>query len=245
MQFVTLVPAAFVLFCATLFGQSAMRETLPPTFHVRGTLTDPLDAVIPGVKVTFRNERLTRTVTTNNVGVYETELPLGDYTMTAQGPVGFRSYERPLFRVASPSIFILDVTLLVGDLCGDIIEVNGSGEPLTAEQWKAAKEECRGEELIPIPSADGLPFQLLIRYGSRKTIREIHSYTGEKTSQYQAPVFLTYNLFSLQAYELTFDAKNRTIMAHGNVVAVDESGSTKRAYIMSFKIENGQVTSAP
>jgi len=122
-----------------------------------------LEGVIPGVKVTFQNEQLTRTVITNNVGVYEADLPLGDYTMTAQGPLGFRPCRRPLFRLPSATA-ILNATLLVGNPCGDMIIVNYSGEPVTDEQWNAATERCRGEELIPIPSGDGLPLQLSIRY---------------------------------------------------------------------------------
>ena len=41
--------------------------------------------MVGGVKVTFQNEQLSKTVTTNNVGVYEADLPLGDYTMTTKG----------------------------------------------------------------------------------------------------------------------------------------------------------------
>jgi hypothetical protein len=214
--------------------------TQPQTFHVRGTITDPLEAVIRGVKVTFQNEHLTKTVTTNNVGVYEADLPLGDYTMTAQSP-GFRFYRRPLFRVTSTASTVLNATLLVGNPCGDMIIVNSSGKPVTDEQWKAATEHCRGEELIPIPSGDGLPFQLSILYGSRTPIGSTYSYIGEKTRQYETQVFVAYNLFSLQADKVTYDPQKRTIEASGNVVAVNESGTTQRAGSMAFKIENGQV----
>jgi hypothetical protein len=244
MQSAISIPAV-LLFCVTLLWQSATLATRPQTFHIRGTITDSLEAVIRGVKVTFRNEQLTMNVTTDNQGFYEAELPLGEYTMTAQGPPGFPPYERPLFRVTSPASAILNVTLLVENSCGDAIIVDSSGESFTADQWKAATIRCRGEDRILIPSNDGLPLQLFIRYGTRKAIGEIHSYTGEKTGQYQAPVFLTYNLFSLRAYELTYDAKNRMIVAHGNVVAVNELGSTIRAYLMTFKIENDQVISTP
>ena len=49
-------------------------------------------------------------------------------------------------------------------------------------------------------------------------------YTGERTRQYQTPVFVAYNLFSLQADKVTYDAQKRTIEATGNVIAVSESG---------------------
>src|ERR1700722_8795816 len=192
--------------------------TRPQTFHVCGTIKDPLAGVIPGVKVTFQSELLTTTATTNNVGVYEADLPLGDYTMTAQGPRGFSLYRRPLFRVASQSTVVLNATLLV-----------------------AATEACGCEELIPIPSGDGLPFKLSVRYGSRTTVGSTYSYIGEKTREYEAPVFVLYNLFSLQADKVTYDVEKRTIEASGNVVAVNELGTSQRADSLVFKIENGQV----
>jgi hypothetical protein len=241
MKFAIPVALAVLLFGGTLFGQSASSPTRPQTFHVRGTIKDPLAAVIPGVKVTFRSELLTTTVTTNNEGVYEADLPLGDYTMTAQGPPGFRSYRRPLFRVTSPVSAVLNATLLVGDPCGHMLIVNSSGEPVTDEQRKAATENCRREELIQIPSDEGMPFQLSIRYESRTLVGSTYSYIGEKSHQYEAPVFVAYNLFSLQADKVTYDVEKRTIEASGSVVAVNEVGTTQRADSMIFKIENGQV----
>lgn len=241
MKFTTPV-AAILLFGGTLFGQLASPPSRPQTFHVWGTIKDPLAGVIPGVKVTFQSEPLTTTVTTNKVGVYEADLPLGDYSMTAQGPRGFRFYRRPLFRVTSPATVVLNATLLVGNPCGDITIFNSSGEPITDEQWKASTENCRREELIQIPSGDGTPFQLSILYGSRALVGSTYSYNGEKTHQYEAPVFVTYNLFSLHADKVIYDAENRTIEASGNVVAVNEVGTDQRADSMVFKIENGQVT---
>ena len=46
------------LVCSTLFGQSAAPATQPQTFHVKGTITDPDGAVIPGVKVTFQGQAI-------------------------------------------------------------------------------------------------------------------------------------------------------------------------------------------
>jgi hypothetical protein len=217
MKFAIPVPLAVLLFCGTLFGQSATPPR-PQTFHVRGTIKDPLAGVIPGVKVTFQSELLTTTATTNNAGVYEADLPLGDYTMTAQGPRGFTLYRRPLFHVTSQAPVALNATLFVGHT-----------------------DTYGGEQLIPIPSQSGLPFKLSIRYRSRTTVGSTYSYIGEKTPQYEAPVFVVYNLFSLQADKVSYDVEKRTIEASGSVVAVNELGTSQRADFMVFKIENGQV----
>lgn len=209
MKFALQAPLVVLLFCGTLLGQSASPPTQPKIFHVRGTITDPLAGVIPGVKVTFQNELLTTTVITNNIRVYEADLPLGDYTMTAQGPRGFRFYRRPLFRVTSPVSAVINATLLVGPPCGDGIMIRGT--QVTAEQEMVSTDDCEREDLIQVPSGNGMPFQLSILYGSRTPVGNTYSYTGEKTPQYAAPVFVAYNLFSLQADRVTYDVEKRTI----------------------------------
>jgi hypothetical protein len=204
--------------------------------------------VIRGVRITFQNEQLTTTVTTNNVGVYEADLPLGrlhDDSAGCSGPQDLppTGLSRHVANHPDP-----ELTLLVGNPCGDMIMVNSSGEPITDEQWtvaqrqRAATERCRSEELIPIPSGDGFPLQLSIRYGSRTAVGDAYSYTGEKTRQYQTPVFVAYNLFSLQADKVTYFAQKQTIEASGNVNVVNEWGATQRADSVTFKLENGQAT---
>lgn len=240
MQTAISVPLWVLLFCGSLFSQSTAPANQPQTFHVKGTIKDPLEGVIPGVKVTFQNEQLTTMVTTNNVGVYEADLSLGDYTMTAQGPRGFRFYHRPLFRVTSPVNAVMNATLLVGPACGDRLIIRGT--QVTAEQEIISTDDCEHEDLVQVPSGNGMPFQLSILYGSRtQWAALIYSYIGEKTPQYAAPVFMAYNLFSLQADRVTYDVEMQTIEASGHVVATDESGTTSRANSMAFKIENGQV----
>jgi hypothetical protein len=239
MQFAISVLLAVLLSCAALLAQSAAPAAQPQIVQVHGTITDPLEAVVGGVKITFENKRLATTVTTNSLGVYEINLPLGDYTMTVRGPTGFRSYRRPLFHLVSPAT--LDATLLVGDPCGERIIVDSSGAPVTEQDIKAATEACRHEELVSIPSGDGLQLELSIRYGSRTRIGDVCSYVGEKTQQYQAPVFVTYDLFSLQADTVTYNLQTQIVEASGHVIAVIESAATQSSRSMMFKIENGRV----
>jgi hypothetical protein len=171
---------------------------------------------------------LSKAVTTNNVGAFEADLPLGDYTMTAQSR-GFRFYRRPLFRVASPVNVRFDIVLPVGKNINRI-EVGETGPP----------SYC-GEESFSAPSKDGTPFQLYIRYGGlRSTTGETRDYSGDKT-KYDDPVFVAYSLFSLQADRVIYDVKERTIKARGNVVVANESGGTRRADSMIFKIDDGRV----
>jgi carboxypeptidase family protein len=225
-----------LLLCATAFGQSATPAT--QTFHVRGTITDQSGAVIPRAKVVFQNTPFDKTVTTNERGVYEVDLPFGNYTMTAQ-VVGFKPYRRPLFRVTSAETIVFDFTLPVQPTC-DLTVVRTYGGTVTPEDWEAAKEQlCLREDSFSVPSSDGVPFQVWIRYVKHTVSSERCLYTGQKTPN-DDPVVVAYNLFSLRADEVTYDAKSRTIRATGNVVAEDETGMTQRVDAINIKFENGQ-----
>jgi hypothetical protein len=231
------VPLAVLLFYAVLFGQSAPPETQPQTFHVKGTVKNIAGEPIFSVRVAFQNEQLSKSVLTNGSGVYEAELPLGDYTMTAQG-LGFRPYRRPLFRVRSSTTLNFDVTLRDFESC-DVLVFNSSGK-VTPEDWVAAqKESCLHEDMLAIRSG-GAPFQLSVRYGNRALSGNTYSYEGEKSGNIEVPVFVAYNLLTLQADKVVFDSKKRTIAASGNVVFVDEPDEVRRADSMTFRIERGR-----
>jgi hypothetical protein len=196
-------------------------------------MTDPTDAVIQGAKVTFESEQVKKTVITSGAGIYETDLPLGDYTMTVH-VAGFRPYRRPLFRVTAASGLTFDVTLSVASTC-DLVVVPATPQNLAA----AEKEFCLHEDVFPISSRNGAPFQLYIRYVKHMDIAGRYTYTGQKIPN-EDPVFVAYNLFSLRADRVTYDEKSGMIEASGNVVVVDESGKPQHADYASFKVEDGQ-----
>jgi hypothetical protein len=232
----TSVVLAVVFLFGTAFGQSAAPAS--ETFQVRGTITDQSGAVIPRAKVAFQNKQFDKTVTTNGRGVYEADLAFGNYTMTADA-LGFRPYRRPLFRVTSAETITFDVTLPVGSTC-DIQVVRTDGGTPTPEDLEAAKRQlCLKEDFFSVPSSDGEPFQVWIRYVRHSESGDTHFYTGEKTPN-DDPVFVAYNLFSLRAGKAIYDEKSRTIKATGNVVAVDKFGVTQSGDSMAFEIENGQ-----
>ena len=224
-----------LLLLGTAFGQATPAAE---TFHVRGTITDETTAVIARAKVTFQSKQISKTVITNEHGVYETDLPLGNYTMTAE-VLGFRTYRRPLFRVTSAETIAFDFTLPVQPTC-DLTVVGTDGGTATAEEWSAAKRQfCLSEDFFSTPSSDGVPFQIWIRYVRRNESGESYFYTGKKTPN-NDPVFVAYNLFSLRADKVTYDSKSMTIRATGNVFVAFESGLNQSADSVAFKIENGR-----
>jgi len=66
-----------------------------------------------------------------------------------------------------------------------------------------------------------------------------NNYSGEKYPS-EDPVFVAYNLFSLQADRVTYDSTTRIIEASGNVLVMNESSAPQRADYVVLKMEDGQ-----
>lgn len=225
------------LLCVNLFGQAPAVQVR--TFHVRGTVRDSMGAPIreTRAKVTFRNAELSQILSTNDRGHYETDLPLGVYTMNVDA-LQFRSYRRPEFRVMKP----IDITINV------VLTRRGvhSGEYGTMPKPREVPSNITyyDGDFFSIPSDDGAPFQLYISYVKRIRTDYSYDYAGDPDPPYDDPVFVAYNLFSLRANTVLYDMESRRLDARGNVVVEDESGS-RSAASMSFRIGNGRVTPLP
>jgi hypothetical protein len=128
-------------------------------------------------------------------------------------------YKRPLFRVSSPRMIVLDVTLYppLRSCDSGIISVtrpDGTPEKTeTAVTPDEFRDECGGWDRFPIFSREDRSFELLVRYYSRRRS------DGERVygSGFQNPVVVTFNLFSLTADDVTYDVASRTLLATGNV----------------------------
>jgi hypothetical protein len=56
---------------------------LRPTFHVKRIIDDSFNAVIPHAKVHFVGDNIDQTVSVDDKGFYQIDIPVGTYTMTA------------------------------------------------------------------------------------------------------------------------------------------------------------------
>jgi len=240
------------LACATLFGQSAAPVTELPTFHIQGAIRYYNDSPVPGAAVTFEGDNILKTVSADKNGFYETDLPVGLYTMTAQDLYkSHYKYVHPPFRVTSLTSVTLNVTFYAGMSCD-----------LKNPTPEDVRNDCEGIDLFPIPSKDNVPFQLSIQYYSRRPTDRGCEYSGLKTSfrpigrgdkysSLETPtdlkirVFVAYNLFTLQAYHVVYDVQGRTLEATGDVVVTNVDGATQRGDSMIFKIENGEANRLP
>lgn len=198
---------------------------------------------VPNTEITFRGEQATKTVTVDDKGFYQADLPVGLYKMTAHGPTihtqPLTEYVR-LFRVQSPTTIVLNGSLHMARTNCDVVANSDTPELHTEE----LKDNCGGEDSLPIPSKEGVLLELRVRYPERQLTRRGYRYGREICStQPEAPVFVSYDLFSLEAKVVYYDAKNHTIVATGNVVTEDGSGKARRADAMAFRIEDGHAIS--
>jgi hypothetical protein len=228
---------AALLLWPPLFGQSAPPATQPMTFHITGAINGfenehSFAVVFDGVS--------SKTVLTNEAGVYEASLPLGLWTMTvvAHGPDGkiftnMVRYRRPPFRVTAPTSMVFDISLPQGTLCD--IHVGGrDGGPPTQEEIDHSKASCAGEEFFSVPS-EGVPFEVHVWGGTKFAACSWVNDHGGVCKR----AFATYNTLSVQADDITYDPGESILEAHGNVVTQDESGERK-APSMSFYVHDGQ-----
>jgi hypothetical protein len=232
----TLVSYAAILFCPLLFGQSLRPATPPPTFRMSGTITggQSLAVVFEGAS--------SRTVLTNDAGIYEADLPLGIWTMKVfvHGPDGkiftnMMRYRRPPFRVTAPTSMVFDISLPQGTLCTIMVSGRDGGPP-TQEEKDHARAWCAGEEFFSVPSGS-VPFEVHLWGGSKFLACSWVNDHGGVCKR----AFATYNTLSVQADDISYDPDESILEAHGNVVTQDESGQRKAAS-MIFYVQDGQAS---
>lgn len=259
------------LVCANLFAQSAPIETSKPTFHIEGTFNSPSDVlpknivirrdnldsqgqrkikvmvdgsgkptvVVPPTEITFRGEQVTKTVALDDQGFYQAELPVGSYKMTVVGPgtenESITPYVR-FFRIMQGTRVVINGNLYLEPATCDNT-VRGAPE----EQSRQPKDACGGEDVFPVPSTYGMPWELHISFPQRQTNGDSYVYSTNNVTRPGVPVVLTYNLCSLEADKVSYDAKRRMITASGVVVTQDGTGKTHRGDSMNFVLsDDGQ-----
>jgi hypothetical protein len=101
------------------------------TASVRGTVTDPTQAAVPGATVVLTDvdRNLDRTTTTDATGRYIlTALPPGHYSLAVESP-GFQRYAQPAFSLEVQQQATINVELTLGEVT-TTIEVSGRTELL-------------------------------------------------------------------------------------------------------------------
>jgi hypothetical protein len=92
-------------------------------------------------------------------------------------------------------------------------------------------EVCYGQRAFPVPSADGVPFEVIV--GGQKESRAL---TNAKAKTRE---FATYNLLSLEADNILYHPGEKTLEATRDVLIEDESGEHK-AHSTTLHIQDGR-----
>ena len=209
----------------------------PTTFHVEGTIRRG-DYGVAGAEVKFEGKDTTKSVFSNRSGFYKAELPLGFYTLAASLGTG-QKYRRR-FLVTSQTTVVLDVVVYDDPDCDPVFPrlAHADGTPISREPTQDDyMDVCGGSDLVSVPSEAGQPFELLFHYSRRRRSDTEVAYYGGR-----GPVVAAYNLFTLSADKVLYNATDRKITASGGVVTRDQSGKTKHCTSGIFKIENGEVS---
>jgi hypothetical protein len=129
-----LLPALLTILVAALFSLNLAAQTTISTGSIQGTITDPVNAVISGAKVTITNKATgeSSSVTTSSAGAYASgALIPGQYTVRIEAE-GFKSTDASLtveVGVTAPGNFRLQVGQQT-----DVVEVQGTAVSVNTEQ---------------------------------------------------------------------------------------------------------------
>jgi len=104
---------ALTLLCFTL--PAVMRAQTPSTGIIRGTVTDPDAAIIPGAAITLSSTGgKDVTAKSGSDGSFRIAVPAGTYNVTIVMP-GFAPYSHTAVKVAAGQSIALDAKMIVGD----------------------------------------------------------------------------------------------------------------------------------
>src|SRR5580692_10539315 len=110
MRLQTVLMALTALVLAGIAPRTAMAQNVG---SVRGTVTDPSEAVVPNAKVVATGNGVTRTVNSDGQGRYTLpNMPPGKYTIRA-GAQGFVTYVKSYVDVPAGQAISLDIALQI------------------------------------------------------------------------------------------------------------------------------------
>jgi hypothetical protein len=218
-------------------GQSGSGVAPSGTFHVQGIIVNPTGARIPRAEIGFVGVNGNQIVTSDGEGFYQTDLPVGAYTMTAGPPPSLKSafskYSR-FFRLQSPTTITLNGTLYPAAFCDGVTVAGG----MPADPEQEDQDPCgAGHDSFPFPSKDAVPLRLRIQFALRVRGDATNSYSSP--SWRKLPVLVTYNLFALRADSVEYNRTDGTLKARGHVLIENQLGQSS-ADSAVFKFDDGQ-----
>jgi hypothetical protein len=183
-----------------------------------------------------------KSVQADLTGYYEADLPLGVWkvavtTISSLGKTVRLSRPR-VFRVTKPMNVTIDL-YVNGVGCAGVRILTPDGRPPTPEEVEAKNEACQGREFFPLPSDDGVPFEVVIGGRRHDFCTLLHKGAACERE------FGTYNLLTVYADKVTFSPfpNGGLLEAKGNAV-VEDGGREYRKDSVRFLINDGQAVEA-
>src|SRR5579885_1154901 len=154
--------ATYALALITMALQLAWGQTQAINGSIRGRVTDPAGAAVPGANVGVTNTATgyARSVDSNEEGYFVLpNLPIGSYTVTVKKD-GFESQHHTDIRLDAGTEAVLDVALKVGAVT-TTIEVTG-GAPVVEPSRVATGRTIGHEEVDNLPLTSRNPYNFVI-----------------------------------------------------------------------------------
>src|SRR5919204_3758242 len=226
-----------------LFVLSSLLASAAPAFaqrttaSVRGTVTDPSKAVVPGatVTVTNRDTGLTRTTTTNAEGVYSvSELPVGRYTVSVELQ-GFKTATRTDIVLNVADDLKIDFELAAGAL-SETVSVSAESTPVKTVGGDVSGV-ITGQQVreLPLNGRNFLQLATLMPGVSAPdflNVKDKGLLGGSDLSVSGAGV--TANLWTVDGANNNDVGSNRTILIYPSVDAIEEFKILRNDYGPEF-----------
>jgi len=207
------------------------------TGTLRGSVTDPTGAIIPGAKVTIKNEDtgLTRSSTTSSAGIYSfAELPVGSYRIEVEHP-GFKAEVRSKVTLNVADARAVDIQLTTGD----VSEVVNVEVPSVAVKTVGADVSglVTGPEVRALP-LNGRNFMQLTMLQPGVTgldgLNTIDKGLAGGSDMAVSGGSVTSNLWTVDGANNNDVGSNRTILVYPSVDAIEEFKIQRNNYGAEF-----------
>ncbi|MEO6393693.1 MAG: carboxypeptidase-like regulatory domain-containing protein [Pyrinomonadaceae bacterium] len=184
-----------MLFSSTVVGQTSPKKERISALSCRieGTVYDRYDRYVPDATVSIQRGKKVYSVTANSRGRYSMRLPPASYRMVVTSP-GFCRMPRALFRLPAKTQLEFDFKLV--ECPSHYINV-----PVHEETWEVEKHPRTHSEL-------------LVLYGERTISGPFVEYTS---TSIPVNVAVSFNLITIWAYKISFNSKDRHLVATGNI----------------------------
>jgi hypothetical protein len=212
------------------------------TSTIRGTVTDPSDAVIAGAKVTVTNEAtgLTRSVDTNSDGIYVfAELPHGSYRVDVSH-AGFKTEVRSNIVVSVADARAVNVQLQAGDVSETVnVEVAAVAVKTVGGDVSGL---FTGEEVRELPLNGRNFMQLTLIQPGVNAVQGFNTVDKGLAGGSDVSVSggsITSNLWTVDGANNNDVGSNRTILVYPSVDAIEEFKIQRNNYGAEFGQSGG------